>query len=184
MSGKYKTGEAVIAHFVTCTVVGWVDAFSREAYKDIVVKSLAYCKQQKGMMLYAYVIMTNHLHLIIASDTNAISDIMRDFKKFTSKQILAAFIANNGESRREWMLNMFGFSGINNSANKEYQFWQHEFHPILLDTFEKQQQRLLYLHQNPVRAGIVWQPLDYKYSSAIDYYTELKDGLLSVEFLS
>jgi hypothetical protein len=79
---------------------------------------------------------------------------------------------------------MFGFSGINNSANKEYQFWQQEFHQILLDTFEKQQQRLLYLHQNPVRAGLVWQPQDYKYSSAVDYYTELKDGLLCVEFLS
>jgi len=62
MSGKYKTGEAVIAHFVTCTVVGWVDVFSREAYKAIVVKSLAYSQQQKGMKLYAYVIITNHIY--------------------------------------------------------------------------------------------------------------------------
>ena len=184
MSGKYKTGEGAIPHFVTCTVVGWVDVFSREACKEIVMKSLAYCQQQKGMKLYAYVIMSNQLHLIISSDTNAISDIMRDFKKYTSKQILDAIIANNQESRREWMLNMFGFSGSNNSANKEYQFWQHEFHPILLDTNGKQQQRLLYLHQNPVRADIVCQPQDYKYSSAVDYYTELKDGLLCVEFLS
>ena len=183
MSGKYKTGEAAIAHFVTCTVVGWVDVFSRELYKEIVIKSLAYCQKEKGMKLFAYVIMTNHLHLIIASETNNISDIMRDFKKYTSKQIIAAIGANIQESRKEWMMNMFRYAGSSNSANKEYQFWQHEFHPIVLDTVEKQRQRLLYLHQNPVRAGLVWQPQDYKYSSAIDYYTDLKDGLISVELL-
>jgi len=183
MSSKYKTGESTIAHFVTCTVIGWVDVFSREAYKEIVIKSLTYCQKEKGMKLYAYVIMTNHLHLIISSESNGISDLMRDFKKYTSKQIIAAIIANNQESRKEWMLNMFRYAGSGNSANKEYQFWQHEFHPILLDTIEKQQQRLLYLHQNPVRAGIVWQPQDYKYSSAIDYYTELKEGLLEIEYL-
>ena len=102
--------------------MGWVDVFSREAYKDIVVKSLAYCQHHKDMKLHAYVIMTNHIHLIIASDTNAISDIMRDFKKFTSKQIPAAIIANDLESSREWLMNMFSFSGINNSTNKVYRF--------------------------------------------------------------
>ena len=180
MSGKYKTGEAIVAHFVTCTIVGWIDVFSREVYKDIVMKSIAYCQKEKGLQLHAYVVMTNHLHLIISSDTNTISNIMRDFKKYTSKQIIASIIANNQESRQDWMLNLFRFAGNANSSNTEYQFWQHEFHPIFLDSEERLQQRLLYLHNNPVRAGIVWLPQDYKYSSAIDYYTELKEGLLTV----
>ncbi len=72
------------------------------------------------MKLYAYVIMTNHLHLIISSETNGISDMMRDFKKYTSKQIIAAILSNNQESRKEWMLNMFRYAGGGNSANKEY----------------------------------------------------------------
>ena len=119
MSSKYKTGEATNAHFVTCTVVGWVDVFSRKLYKEIVIKSLAYCQKEKGMKLCAYVIMTNHLHLIIASETNNISDITRDFKKYTSKQIIEAIIANKQESRKEWMMNMFRYAGSSNSANKE-----------------------------------------------------------------
>ncbi|MFP5041360.1 transposase [Parasediminibacterium sp. JCM 36343] len=81
MSSKYKAGEAAMAHFVTCTVVGWVDVFSRELYKEIVVKSLAYGQMAKGLRLHAYVIMTNHLHMIVSSNTHPISDVMRDFKK-------------------------------------------------------------------------------------------------------
>jgi REP element-mobilizing transposase RayT len=136
--------------------------FSRELYKEIVVKSLAYCQQSKGLCLRAYVIMTNHLHLIVSSSSHPISDIMRDFKKYTSKQIIAAIDSNEKESRKEWMLNLFRFVGSTNSANKEYQFWQQGFHPVQLDNVEKQQQRLRYLHENPLRAGIVWLPHEYK----------------------
>ena len=87
---------------------------------------------------------------------------MRDFKKYTSKQIIAAIDSNEKESRKEWMLNLFRFVGSTNSANKEYQFWQQGFHPVQLDNVEKQQQRLRYLHENPLRAGIVWLPHEYK----------------------
>jgi len=180
MSSKYKTGEAEMAHFVTCTVVGWVDVFSRELYKEIIIKSLAYCQQAKGLRIHAYVIMTNHLHLIVSSNTNPISNVMRDFKKYTSKQIIEAIESNEKESRKEWMLNLFRFVGSKNSSNKEYQFWQQGFHPIQLDTVEKQQQRLLYLHENPVRAGIVWLPHEYKYSSAYQYYNGIVEGILPI----
>jgi putative transposase len=81
MSSKYKIGEDAIAHFVTFTVVGWVDVFSREQYKEIFVKSLQYCQQQKGLVLHAWVIMTNHVYLIISSNTNKLEHIVRDLKK-------------------------------------------------------------------------------------------------------
>lgn len=182
MSEKYKVGEDAMAHFITCTVVGWVDVFSRAQYKDIVISSLAHCIAHKGLRLHAYVIMTNHLHLIVSSDTHQLSDIIRDFKKYTSKQIIAAIAANDKESRKAWMLNLFAFAGRGNSANTTYQFWQHQYHPVALDTTEKLEQLLAYLHNNPVRAGLVLSAEHFTYSSAITYYHQQK-GLLPITLL-
>ena len=182
MSSKYKVGEDAIAHFVTFAVVGWIDVFSREQYKEIFVTSLQYCQQHKGLTLHAWVIMTNHVHLIISSNTNKIEDIVRDLKKYTSKQIIKAIQENPTESRKEWMLNLFSFAGKNNNNNKDHQFWKQDYHPIELNSAEKSKERLDYLHQNPVRSGLVWEPWHYKFSSAIDYYTN-EHGLLKIEHL-
>ena len=182
MSSKYKVGEDAIAHFVTFAVVGWIDVFSREQYKEIFVNSLQYCQQHKGLTLHAWVIMTNHVHLIISSNTNKIEDIVRDLKKYTSKQIIKAIQENPTESRKEWMLNLFSFAGKNNNNNKDHQFWKQDYHPIELNSAEKSKERLDYLHQNPVRSGLVWEPWHYKFSSAIDYYTN-EHGLLKIEHL-
>ena len=183
MSSRYKVSDNQIPYFVTSTVVGWIDVFSREQYKEIICNSLLFCQKEKGLVLNAYVIMSNHIYLIIsAAQGYEIAHIMRDFKKFTSKKIVAAIENNPQESRRKWMLNMFGYAGQNNNSNEQYQFWQQEYHPIALDTPEKTVQRLNYLHENPVRSGIVWLPEQYKYGSAIDYYCD-KPGLLPIEKL-
>lgn len=182
MSSKYKPGEDSIAHFVSFTVVGWIDIFSRETYKEIFINSLQYCQHEKGLTLHAWIIMTNHVHLIISSHTNKIENIVRDMKKYTSKQIIEAIQENPTESRKEWMINLFKSAGKSNSNNKDYQFWKQDYHPIELNTAEKVKQRIDYLHENPVRSGLVWEPWHYKYSSAIDYYTN-EHGLLKVEHL-
>jgi putative transposase len=182
MSSKYKVGEDAIPHFVTFSVVGWIDVFSREQYKELLIESLKYCQGNKGMVLHAWVIMTNHVHLIISSNSNKIEYIIRDLKKYTSKQIIKAIQENNMESRKEWMLNIFSYTGKNNNNNKEFQFWKQDYHPIELNSAEKIKQRLDYLHENPVRSGLVWEPWHYKYSSAIDYYTN-EHGLMKVELL-
>ena len=182
MSSKYKVGEDAIAHFVTFSVVGWVDVFSRESYKEIFVDSLKHCQENKGLKLHAWVIMTNHVHLIISSESNKLQDIVRDLKKYTSKKITAAIQENPTESRKEWMLNLFGYAGKNNANNKDHQFWKQDYHPIELNSAAKLKERLDYLHENPVRSGLVWEPWHYKYSSAIDYYTN-EHGLLKIEHL-
>lgn len=182
MSSKYKVGEDAIAHFVTFSVIGWIDVFSREIYKEIFVNSLKHCQENKGLTLHAWVIMTNHVHLIISSNTNKIEDIVRDLKKYTSKQIINAIQENPTESRKEWMLNLFSYAGKNNNNNKDFQFWKQDYHPIELNTAQKAKDRLDYLHENPVRSGLVWEPWHYKYSSAIDYYTN-EHGLLKIEHL-
>ena len=180
MSSKYKVGDDKVPHFVTFSVVGWIDVFSREQYKEIVVKSLQYCIEQKGLTLHAWVIMTNHVHLIISSKTHKLDELVRDMKKFTRKQITKAIIDNPEESRKEWMLNIFRYAGSGNRNNKEFQFWKQDYHPVELNTNEMLEQRLHYLHENPVRSGLVWEAWHYKYSSAIDYYTTEK-GLLKIE---
>ena len=183
MSSRYKVHDDLLPHFVTSTVVGWADALSREEYKEIVCDSLQFCMDKKGLLLHAWVIMPNHVHMIIsAAAWTKIQDIMRVFKKFTSRKIVAAITANTKESRKEWMLNMFRFAASSNNSTDEAQFWQHDYHPIALDTPEKTYQKLTYLHENPVRAGIVWRAEDYKYSSAIYYYLG-KPGLLPLMLL-
>jgi putative transposase len=169
-------------HYVTLTIVGWIDVFSREIYKKEIIKSLQYCQQNKGLIIYAYVIMSNHLHMIIrAEEPNKLSDVLRDFKKFTSNTIIA-FIENNKlESRKEWMLKLFKYYAKLNKNNSIYQFWIQDNKPIELTSPQWIKQKLDYIHLNPVRAGIVLQSEDYIYSSATNYLE--KESILAVELL-
>ena len=168
-------------YFTTSTVIQWVDVFTRSIYSDIIVNSLKFCIENKGLVLHAWVIMPNHLHLIISKNgKDTLGDIMRDFKKFTSTQIIEA-IKNNPESRRDWMLWIFGSAGEWNMNNKNYQFWIQENHPIELITTEFTHQKLDYLHNNPVRTRLVDTPERYIYSSARDYCGE--EGLLPLVLL-
>ena len=120
MSSKYKVSDSTIPHFVTFSVVGWIDVFSREQYKEIMVESLQYCVEQKGLTLHAWVIMTNHVHLVISSKNAKLEELVRDIKKFTSKQSIKAISENPQESRKEWMLNIFRFTGSGNKNNREF----------------------------------------------------------------
>ena len=146
------------------------------------LESLRFCIQEKGLIVHAWIIMTNHVHLIISSNNNKISDIVRDIKKYTSRQIIDLIVKNLQESRKEWMLNIFSFTGKGNKSNKNYQFWKQDYHPVELNTNIKLAQRLVYLHENPVRSGLVWEAEYYKFSSAIDYYKNEK-GLLEIELI-
>ena len=104
---------------------------------------------------------------------------MRDHKKFTALQLLKTIKNNNQESRKDWMLWLFRAAGQANPNNEHYQFWQQDNHPIELTTPDMAMQKLNYLHQNPVKAGLVFEPQHYVYSSANDYYSNHK-GLLPV----
>ena len=122
--GGYKIRNKEEIHFITFAVVEWVDVFTRKQYRDIVIDSLRHCQKEKGLILYAWCIMSNHVHLMAAAKENNLSDILRDFKKFTSKQIITAIQDNEQESRKEWMLSIFKQQGEKNSRNSEYQFWR------------------------------------------------------------
>ena len=170
MGRKYKFSDNSKLYFVTFTVVQWVDVFVRDTYRNIIYESLKFCQSNKGLEVYAYCIMTSHIHLIIGTDNGALSDIVRDFKSFTSRQIRIAIGQNEQESRRAWMLEIFGKAGNKNERNIDYQFWQQHNHPVELSNPIMLKQRLYYIHDNPVVAGFVEKAEDWMHSSAGDYY--------------
>jgi REP element-mobilizing transposase RayT len=169
MSESYQIYDQNKLHYLTFQIVQWVDVFTRNEYKQIVTNSFDYCRKHKGLELYAYVIMTNHIHLIArAKEPFRLSDIIRDFKKFTANRLLP-LMQQPSESRGDWMMKRFEFSAKSNARNSVFQLWTHDNHAVELFTPKFTQQKLDYIHNNPVRAGIVEKPEDYLYSSARNY---------------
>jgi REP element-mobilizing transposase RayT len=113
---------------------------------------------------------TSHVHLIIGTEENPLQNIMRDLKRHTSETLHKSIQNNPAESRREWMLWMMERAAKKNSNTAKFQLWQPESHPIQLINNKMAHQKLDYIHYNPVEAGFVTKPEEWKYSSAIDYY--------------
>lgn len=168
MKEGYIIRDQEKTHFITATVVDWIDVFTRKNYKDVVIDSLNYCIKNKGMILYGYVIMSNHIHLIIQSKNGNLSHLIRDFKKFTATTILKEIRAKP-ESRREWRLERFKKATITHSRNKSYQLWRYGNHSEETYSEKFLWSKLNYIHLNPVRAGIVEKASHYLYSSATNY---------------
>jgi putative transposase len=177
MGIKNKISEGY-RYFLTLTVIDWVDIFTRPVYRHIIIDALEYCQKNKGLEINAWCIMSNHIHLIAkAKDGYNLSDILRDFKKFTNKAIIEAILENN-ESRRDWILNRFEFAGRYNKKIKDFKFWKDGNDAQEIHTSEFLEGKLDYIHNNPVKAEIVDNPEDYRYSSARDY-CDVK-GLLEI----
>ncbi len=170
MSRKYKMHDPEGMYFISFAVINWIDVFIREDYCKIIVDSLNYCIKEKGMRVYAYCIMPSHIHLIFDDLNNNPSKLLKEFKTYTSKQLRKAIGNNPKESRKEWILWMMKRAGSKKSNVKNYQFWQQNNQPIQLWSAKVTSQKINYVHYNPVVAGFVREPQDWKYSSAIDYY--------------
>ena len=165
MSEKYKTsGDGL--YFVTMTVVGWLDVFTRREYQQIFIDSIIFCQQNKNLKVYCYCLMPSHFHFITYSEKGEISNILRDMKKFTAKELIQAIQDNPQESRKELFLNQFAYYGKNSGMKQELQFWQHENHPFFLFSNKMIQQKVNYILFNPVEAGFVNLPQEWRLSSA------------------
>jgi putative transposase len=157
--------------------------FYKETICRYVVESIKYCQQEKGLILYGWCLMSNHIHMIAASKNseNTLSDIIRDFKKFTSTKIIDSIKNESGESRRNWMLWIFSEAGKKNSNNTTCQFWQQDNHPEELISNKFMDQKLDYIHNNPLEAGITECAEYYLYSSARNYCG--MKGMMEVELI-
>jgi REP element-mobilizing transposase RayT len=168
------------AYYLTLTIEEWIDVFTRPRYKHIIVDSLNYCIANKGLEIYCWCLMSNHLHLVAcASEGSKLSDILRDFKKYTSKAIVET-IKDAPESRRDWMLNLFWYAGKNNKKIKYFKVWQDGNDAQEIHTTFFLEEKMNYIHNNPVKAELVGRPEDYLYSSARDYSGE--KGLVNILF--
>ncbi len=184
MSGdNYIISDQNGLYFLTFTVIDWVDVFIRKEYKIVLTDSMNYCIDKKGLIIYAWVIMSSHVHILWqAKEGFRLSDIIRDFKKFTAKKILS-LIETEPESRRVWLLRKFEYAGSRVKRVSKYKFWKDSNHAILLEPnlVRMIDQKLNYIHDNPVNAMIVDNPEDYILSSARDYGGE--KGYVEIDFL-
>jgi len=157
-------------YFITFTLVGWIDLFTRKECVNIMIDSLNYCIDKKGLNVYAYVIMSSHVHLIVSADenTSGLSDIIRDMRKHTAKELLSFTLNSKQESRKEWLKVVYEYHGKYQKGSNNM-IWKRGFHPILLEHPKFTSQKIQYIHNNPVTAGIVSQPEHYLNSSAGDY---------------
>ncbi len=169
-------------YFVTSTIVGWIDLFTRTVYREILVDSFRYAQQKKGLNVYAWVIMTNHFHAILSNEVEPLNKTLQHLKAHTSKELVNA-VKSVKESRRDWLLDKFSFEAQRTQRGKKYKVWQDGLHPIELAYHDNNwiDQKLTYIHANPVKAGFVSEPEHYLYSSAIDYAGG--KGLLDVEVI-
>ncbi len=182
MSGdRYKIEDQQGIYFLTMTVIHWIDVFSRREYRDIIVASLNFCIKNKGLKVFSWVVMSNHIHLVAqVKEPFGVSGVLRDFKKFTSKEIMKAII-DIPESRREWLLDKFSFEARRTGRAENYKFWKDSNHAIYIDSNIDIWEKIDYIHLNPVSTNIVEEAEDYIYSSARDYVG--RKGLVDVEVL-
>jgi len=160
-------------YFICFAVVEWLDVYIRNEYKNIIIDRLHYCQKEKGMEIFAWCIMTSHIHLIFRSSGEQKPEMLiGDFKRFTSKAIVKAIIANPKESRKEFLLEQFRKAGNGSSNVNKYQIRRHDNHPVELWSNKVINEKIDYIHKYPVDAGLVFRAEDYLYSSAADYAGE------------
>ena len=180
MKDGYIIRDPYAKHFVTLSVVYWIDIFSRQLYRDIVIDSFKYCQEHMGLTINGYVIMSNHIHAILQCQNGKLSQTITSFKKFTGTKFIQS-ILDCPESRRVWLLNQFAHASIVHNRNSSHQIWVNGNRPMSLTTGTFFWQKLNYIHNNPVRAGIVDNPEDYIYSSARNYLG--REGKLKIELV-
>ncbi|MCK5123051.1 MAG: transposase [Candidatus Pacebacteria bacterium] len=151
-----------IAHFLTITIIEWIDVFTKPQYFQIIIDSLKYCQKNKGLLLYEFVIMTNHLHLVAkAKEKYKLSQIISDFKKHTTREILKELEKDN----RRYILNLIKNSF---SKKKDYQnqIWQRENYSEVIESEKFYFQKAKYIYNNPIKREYVAKQEDWFYSSA------------------
>ncbi|HTF82404.1 MAG TPA: transposase [Cytophagales bacterium] len=163
MAFAYSIKDPGAVHFVTFTVHQWADVFTRQLYIDEFLSSIKYCQEHKGLEVYAWVVMSNHVHMILRAQDENLSDVIRDLKKYTSKNIYKAIADHPKESRKEWLLRVL-------SHEDRIWFWEEGYHGEQIFDVGFYESKLNYIHMNPVRAGIVEKEEEYLNSSASAIY--------------
>ena len=172
---RYKVYEPTHPHFLTCTVLHWLPIFTNQESVQILLNSFTHLQKSDNLIIFSYVILENHLHLVASSDD--INKTMQKFKSYTAYELLKLLEKNNAKT----LLKQFAFHKKAHRKESTYQIWEEGFHPKLIESEEMMSQKIEYIHQNPIKRGYVDRAEHWRYSSARDY--EGIEGLLTVERL-
>jgi putative transposase len=180
MSERYKPQEGINYYLITCSTAFWTPVFVSGETCRVITSSLDYCRRKKGLKVFAYVIMPTHFHAVVACDNpKKLSDVMRDLKRHTSRELIR--VLETGA----WQLplEIFKHAKSTGKGNTEYKVWQDAFHPKGIFSENGLRQKIDYIHQNPVRKGLVDEATDWKYSSARNYTDNSKEIILEIDEL-
>jgi len=166
MSERYKAFDPEAPYFITFTLVEWLRLLTLPKISDIVTDSMKYCQQNKGLVIYGYCIMPSHIHLIVRSEISTLGSVMRDLKKFTAFRI-AQYLKTEASLKNHYRL--FQKNANASVRHKKIKVWIEGYHPELLYSSRFFYQKLNYIHNNPVEAGLVQHAEDYYFSSARNY---------------
>ena len=161
---RYRVFDKDYPYFVTASIVKWLPVFVSQQPCQVITDSLSYCRDHKGLRIHAYVIMPTHIHLIVSADGD-ISGVLRDFKTYTSKRLVELFAAQKNPP----FINVFRFCGKDNTPPTEHKVWQDGNHPEMIKTQPFFLSKLNYLHANPMRKGLVIDPVAWTWSSLRAY---------------
>lgn len=175
MGFAYTIKDQGAVYFVTFTIHQWADVFTRPAYVEELLANLRYCQEHKGLEIFAWVVMSNHVHLVVRAKNENLSDVIRDFKKYTAKSIYRLIESNPKESRKGWLMKALSYEG-------KIWFWEEGYHGEEVLSVAFYDSKVNYIHLNPVRADLVEKEEDYINSSAGDFYGNRKGKLLLSKF--
>lgn len=168
-------------HFITWSVVDWLPLFISDPYCRIVTDSVAFCRREKGLLAHGYVVMPTHAHGVFSAQEGFdLSSIVRDARKFMVKQIVQQ-LNNDGNRLFDWV--------FRDAARKDgrpegsYKVWQSGSHPETIVSPKFAMQKLEYIHNNPVRKGLVEAQEHWRFSSAASYVLQRKDEPLEIDVL-
>ena len=163
MRSRYKITAAEGVYFITSTIIEWLPVFTNQKYFEIIIASLKFCREQKGLKLYAFVILDNHFHLVVAGPD--LSNMIASLKKFTAWQVLFQL----QEDRKDWLLNQLAYFKKKHKTESAHQVWQEGVHPQLIVNEEMLLQKIEYMHNNPIKRGLVDAAAHWHSSSARNF---------------
>ena len=160
---RYRIYDTEYPYLLTDTVVAWLPVFSHPELVEIVFDSWRFLQRERGVRLFGYVIMENHLHWIASAD--ALSDKLARFKSYTARRIIDTM----EQAGYRTLLQELQFFKLRHKTDQTHQLWQEGSHPQQIQNDEMMWQKLEYTHNNPLRRGYVDEPTHWRYSSARDY---------------
>jgi REP element-mobilizing transposase RayT len=164
MRSRYRITGQTPVYFITTSTHLWVPILFNETIFQILLDSLKYCQANKGLNIHGYVIMPNHLHAVIShQEPEQIPQVVRDFKRHTATKI-KMYLNDLGQFSQLFWIKIF-----HNKERGQNRIWQAGYHPVAIWSMAVFEQKLNYLHFNPVKKGFVEKPEHWKYSSARNY---------------